>query len=77
MSECWEVFIIRSEVGENDVCLEGLGGCGGILLDTSADGIDEKAGYEDFDYKYETEDPFIGRQMMSWVFSFCLVSRQL
>ena len=41
-------FIIRSEVGENDVCLEGLGGYGGILLDTSADGIGEKAQYKDF-----------------------------
>ena len=77
MSECWEVFIIRSEVGENDVCLEGLGGYGGILLDTSADGIGENVGYEDFEYKYETEDPFISKKTMRYVFSFCLVSGHL
>ena len=41
-------FIIRAEGVENDVCWERLGGCGDILLDTSADCIGEKAQYEDY-----------------------------
>ena len=41
-------FIIRVEGVENNVCWERLGGCGDILLDTSADGIGEKAQYKDF-----------------------------
>ena len=41
-------FIIRAEGVENDVCWKRLGGCGDILLDTSADGIGEKAQYKDF-----------------------------
>ena len=41
-------FIIRAKGVENDVRCERLGGCGDVLLDTPADGIGEKAGYEDF-----------------------------
>ena len=32
----------------------GLGGCSDILLDTSADGIGEKAAYEDFAAAHQT-----------------------
>ena len=50
-------FINRAEAVENNVLWEGLGGCGGILLDTSADGISEKAEYEDFAAAHDEARP--------------------
>ena len=48
---------IRAKGVENDVLWEGLGGGGDILLDTSADGIAEKAGYENSAAAHDEASP--------------------
>jgi hypothetical protein len=54
----FERFVFnRVEGVENDVLWEGLGGFGGILLDTPADGIAENAGYEDIAASHDEASP--------------------
>ena len=50
-------FIIKAKGVENDVRCERLGGCGDVLLDTPADGIGEKAGYEDIAAAHDEARP--------------------